>query len=495
MSDADHHSATMLAKTSSGEQLTTCALGTNLNDLATELLIMILDLLDDTELFHFALLSKRFHYIALPIYISRQRGYYSNTHVYISCFPSRLLHALRVALFVDDISSIEMMFTAKSSVVHAMKELERLIRRSRHVQTITVDFSYLQGKWEQAGSWKAVLELMEVMVENACKDLTIQSLHSNVSKTALMMGKGKRRKARKAVLSQSPHDLSPLTTLKQLKIAHSHLICPTLQTWVINSINLSPITNLILNNVSFSSNPSSMSKMLRLLKLPSLTTFSISSPDLICHQLTAFLSRHPRLQQLSLFTHAAITSKSPFPVNTLPLLTSLEAPPHYICYFLASNGSLPSLTRVIFNPNFPLRISDESAVTDGLECIEDSYIHLASRQNITTLRFVLPHGPWAKEWLLRGSRPEKGKRRDLERFLVNVTRVGVDVVGCTGFSPVIEPHLLRWLALFPALRCVNFDPFALVCMADENLAFAKSIMDVCCSVEVVELCWKTYNVS
>lgn len=115
-------------------------------------------------------------------------------------------------------------------------------------------------------------------------------------------------------------------------------------------------------------------------------------------------------------------------------------------------------------------------------------MQLESHKCVTTLRFMLPSESWAREWLLRGSRPQKGKRWDIERSLVNITRVEISAVGGGSFNSVMKPLFLRWLALFPALQHVVFDSPSFFNMSmDERPAFVQSVGEVCCGVETVQI--------
>ena len=102
--------------------------GPNLLDLATELLLMMFELLDEDDLFRLSLSSTRLHYVALEFYLSRQPGSYSKTHVLIVGPPFTMLPALRMALFVQDLPKVSVMFMT-GPVIQGMRGLERLIRR------------------------------------------------------------------------------------------------------------------------------------------------------------------------------------------------------------------------------------------------------------------------------------------------------------------------------------------------------------------------------
>jgi hypothetical protein len=136
---------------------------------------------------------------------------------------------------------------------------------------------------------------------------------------------------------------------------------------------------------------------------------------------------------------------------------------------------------------------EQSAVDQRLEDIEECFMHLALRESVAALRLALPAGSWAANWLERGSHPKDGERRDVERPLVHVTVLDVDVWGCASFSTAMEPLLVRWLALFPSLRHVTFDSFTFIRMtSDEHSAFAKVIGEACSRVEIVEIRYKKY---
>jgi hypothetical protein len=479
------------------DPLTIISSGPSLLDLATELLVIIIDLLDDEDLLRISILSSRLHILALELYLSRQRGSYRSNTLHLVGPPFRMLSALRMALFVQDFLYLDMMFVDNPDV-HSMKGLERLLRRISSVREFVFEgtFDMTWAHSERPGIREAMGGIFAALVGKGCVKLTIKGAKFNEG-TSISDLTSERTRLTNIVSSPSPHDIPPLTTLTELQIYRSAFSFPTLRTWVVNAMNMSPITKLILDHVTFFDRPASMHEIFRLLTLPLLSHLSISSIGLNFSDVIEFLCRHPHIENMSLATDTGILSDFPVPAEALPLLSTLKVPPHCIRPLLAASGSVPTLKVIAIDPDFPVMFCNQQAAIDKrLEDIQECFVHFASREGVTTLRLALPADSWARNWLQQGSRPKDGKRRDVEQSLVHITTLQVDVWGCTPFSPAMEPLLVRWLALFPSLRYISFDSFTFIRMSsDDRVAFADSIGDACLLVEAVDIGYKKYLIA
>jgi hypothetical protein len=75
-------------------------LRTELNDLATELLCLICNYAEDRDLLAFSRLSRRFHHVALRVYLERHGMPDPSTMLFLDTHKLEVFHALRTALFV-----------------------------------------------------------------------------------------------------------------------------------------------------------------------------------------------------------------------------------------------------------------------------------------------------------------------------------------------------------------------------------------------------------
>lgn len=82
----------------------------SLLNLPTELILTVLELVDDEDLYSLALLNNKLHHLALPIYLANQKS--SRNHylgglknLRISTSLS-ILRGLRIALFVQDLNTV-----------------------------------------------------------------------------------------------------------------------------------------------------------------------------------------------------------------------------------------------------------------------------------------------------------------------------------------------------------------------------------------------------
>jgi hypothetical protein len=396
-----------------------------------------------------------------------------------------------MALFVQYLQYVSVVFYRPEFLVQGMTSLERLIRRMSHVTKIRISCDCEPDKVDHARYLERMGGLLAALAGKACDVLSVSGWQKRPTK--------KWSTWMKLTFTSQPRDIPPLTTLTGLEIRRSDLSAPILRTWFINSANSSPITRLALDNATFYNGRSTMSEILRLLELPNLSYFDISSKELIFGDIVEFLCRHPHIISLSLATDNSITSNSTFPVDALPVLSSLRAPPHYVRHIFASRNALPSLTSLVIDPDFrPMIYLQQPDINRRFDGIEECFSHVASRKSITTLTLIMPPESWAEQWLRQGSplELEHGERRDIERSLVNIATLNVNVSGCITISPSMKPLFVGWLALFPALRSVHFDSYTFGGMSsEEQSAFADSIGHACSNMEIVEFSYTRYAIT
>ena len=423
--------------------------------------------LGDEDVYSLALLSKRLHFLALPIYCSRMhccslKGGY--LHLYSS--PLKVLRAARTALYVQKLAHVSVN-PAVQELIPVLKGLSRLMSRMESV--CGVQFSCVcipRGAMDQAKVVKEFARLLEILACKAC---------TSVSFCGIKVASGQKSAPRS--------EISPLTTLQYLNISSSVLASPSIRTWIIRSINLSPITNLTLNEVALSADTMSFGKDLCLLKLPSLTILSLTFFENIqIDDIVTFLCRHHRIVTLRLKGRGVINSRTlTLPKDALPSLTTLETTPRYMQHFLRPRGSLPSLRHVSLE-------SDVSYTNNGVANAENALACLARRDGVSSLLFHLPPHETADFWLTRGSHPRRRRgRRDVERSLVHIRTLSLHLAAGHSISPRTLSLIPQWLSLFPHLRHVDFRNFSMLRLPTEEEVFLRAVADACPRMETIHL--------
>jgi hypothetical protein len=448
--------------------------------LPTELIVMVLDMIDDEDLLSLSLLCRQLHYLALPILMSRLDGWrYPRKSIFLYNRPPIYLRAARIALFLQDLTAIVVNLSCLDPLrlFPTLKGLARLILRMRRVKAIS--FSLLPT-WKPADNTEIVngfKQIAEALVSKGCEELTLEGC-------PFLPGH-----------NVGPHSkISPLMTLRSFHARCATFSHPPLRSWIIDSINISPITNLTLHDAAFSKAPSDFGKDLRFLTLPSLAILSITSPkDLQFCDLLAFLCRHSGIKDLTLKCEAAISAKSPAPPDdSLPVLSTLRTSPQYVVHLLRPPNSLPSLTHVVIDPNFPIwdPHDGEPSNKSRFVQVDNSLASVASRRNVTSLGLYLPLDQSAETWLMSGSHPRQGKRRDIECSLKYIDTLAV--CGTIGgrVSPRTIPLMPKWVSLFPALRHANFGILLGQLSYAEEDKFLRAVIDACPELETVGLVWR-----
>jgi len=285
-------------------------------------------------------------------------------------------------------------------------------------------------------------------------------------------------------------EIPPLATLTTFDLHSSMLANPPIRKWIIHTINMSPITTLFLNRVTFSADKSSFGKDLSLLTLPFLTNLSIIIRDnLQFDDFSAFLCRHRTILNLTFKCDTIISSSTPtLPKDALPLLDTLHATPRYIQHFLRPRGSLPNLRHVDLDPDFPLMFErSEQPPTERLADVEDTLACLAPRDGITSLGFFLPLDGAENTWLTKGCHPRQGKRMDVEQSLVHIKKFQLRTAIGLRVNAETVSLIPKWLSLFPCLEYANFSNMLGLRSFTENELFLRAVAEACPGIRTLQL--------
>lgn len=238
----------------------------NLDRLATELINAINAHLDNAELLALAMASKRLHVIALTSYVERHTDAMNtmeDSKVFLCGQSPPLLKPLRMALFIHHLNHFTLRLlrneafssttgTVSSSdsednVVWGLRSLRRFIGHLSTVSDVTI---YIPPKSTRRNINTKVEEtkrdLLEFFIGKSCSQMTLNGLC--LGGDPLVTNEA----ADSADSSNvSQRSIRPLTSLKLLKIQNSKIHTPELYNWFVESMNLSQITSVDIEDVSF----------------------------------------------------------------------------------------------------------------------------------------------------------------------------------------------------------------------------------------------------
>ncbi|KAJ6480453.1 hypothetical protein C8R45DRAFT_1005452 [Mycena sanguinolenta] len=371
---------------------------TSLVDLPTELLMITFEhpAFPSEALFHLAGLSRRLHFIALPVYFSRQGIDLTTKSVTITFARSGLdpLSALRICLFLpSELDSLICNFPQEDHrlsiylLLGQMRRLSTFLSRLTSVKVVKLDLCYRQDGGCLATGSPKVLDawasgygnLLRCVVETGCISLTVRNgryftdafelyspgppykyLPSTVQR--LLAPRGSQQLGFKQAWGYSPdfvnvslsvssfHRSPSLLTF--LDINSATLLMPPALNWTLTALRQSPITSL---TICMSRHMGLKSRVWATV-LP-LVAAAASNLEAVClteldtaadeREAFAFLARLPELTRLDL-THASqfaehhtqgIRNRPP----RLKHLVNLRASITVVEDFLLREGSLPAI--------------------------------------------------------------------------------------------------------------------------------------------------------
>lgn len=163
--------------------------GVGLLDLPNEILNFIVCYLENDDLLHLAMMSKRLHIIALSLHIHRSipnfRDYKSIN--FVSGPPSPVLPALRLALFITELKFLIISFKPEGrSTAPSLRGLERLLRRISCIEDLMICFSDFGIEGTELQPLELLTKVLGALVSKGCHRLAIR--HCRVQES-LVAGK------------------------------------------------------------------------------------------------------------------------------------------------------------------------------------------------------------------------------------------------------------------------------------------------------------------
>jgi len=407
-----------------------------ITDLPNEILLMILSLVDGFDLYSLALLCKRLHTIALPIYLARFN--ISPHYPYLANHNFEGIKGLRIALFITKLQSLE--FSIPGTPILSVQRLAERMSSITSARLTTIH-EYCDGP-KQIKPFK---NFMDVLAQKSCEDLAILG--------SCDWGQETVRNVR----------IRLFRSLRTVTFKANFLFTASFRKWTIGSLNASQIHSLYL-----SATAAALADILPHLTLPSLGTFSLECLGLSFTTLTAFLARHESV--LTLEIDSPLLLDGPFPVGVLPYLSKIKGGVQLFLHLNSKPNALPKLNVV------KISIWDKppKQFFEGLARTNVSQICLPLENHVYEQLLALPIG----KTRLSFARAE----RKLDRVL----SLELD------FSAPCDTvaKIPGWLALFPAVTSVSFPGWGFHSWPrQKKTAVAREISVLCPKMKNITFCF------
>ncbi|KAJ6617643.1 hypothetical protein B0H10DRAFT_2032377 [Mycena sp. CBHHK59/15] len=369
-------------------------------DLPSEILAIILENpnFPDNTLYSLALLCRRLHFIALPIYFSRNGMDYQSKSVVIAMRADGrdMLAALHTALFVSSMEKITCIFphpscTSIFPLLYHLQRVKGLVWRFPSVKEVILQLDVRGsiclsvGDDEALRAWASNLgDLLNCIVDRKCSSLTVRyggqltkafevflpqvlrtvprkSIRDLLARVGRLISPLKRRISQDPtwvfrrvfqqgddpVMVSMPPDLCS-SDLTSLHIQSAILILPPCLHWTLTALRQCSITSLTLSEIYLDTDAWSIVLKLIAETAPTLTSVSLielrSISDL---DIVTFCSRLKLLENLEIDTkNFSPPNPLGFEYGSMPEfqhLSRLRAPSEFILYFLRCHNSLPGI--------------------------------------------------------------------------------------------------------------------------------------------------------
>ena len=254
---------------------------------------------------------------------------------------------------------------------------------------------------------------------------------------------------------------------------------PPFQDWMIKTINSNIVTELCLHQIEMSH--LAWTSILSLLTLPSLSEFSLFSPNVPFEAISEFLCRHPQIIILRIFYDEITPARPPrLPATALPNLIRLTVTSSYVSHFLQHDTTFPRL-RELFIVCLGHNSNNIQTACDFTP-LDSALATLAARKATLNLDLSLPDVSNISDWL-----------KSCERNKICLRCVKGLTIRSQSWKPwnnVTMELLPRWLTLFPALRRFCFDSAdAKVLSKEDKSTFIRSVIGTCPWLEVLSYGW------
>lgn len=494
-----------------------CSLLSRFTDLSTELLLLIFESLPPSALLAVSGASRRLHYLALPIYLSRYKissADLETGQLTLEDDAMRALPGLQTLIPLTSLDHLSCKFSGGDP--HFSWEVCHLIRfivKLDNITAVTLDLGNIDSRWIDglalinSEAWKIkFMHLLAKIVEKGCSHLVVTHGHflpidllENLLNARKLKGafRGSVSSIAAFLNPSSPSlekqlQIPPLNQLQVLSIHSSLFLIDPFYEWFIQIMSISSIHTLSLRLSGIPQD--TWSATLSCINIQSLSHFSAESLDIRFVDLMSFLSRHSSIETLDLhpnFVYGGsrklgrrtkrphlpkFRSLSGSPENVRDLLDAVQSPPPH----LHTIGlSLPTQQSVFRAMDFGKLDGKISAAIQGVMPTELS------------LKFLVPY---FVDDHSRGSGARVARERTSPRF-PSVQTLKFTSDGHFAFAKWIIPALPQWLATFPSLQHVIFAGDCAPSDANDRVAIVQSISRTCPGVTSVVMGEEEYPVS
>ena len=477
--------------------------------LTTELLLLILDNSHTSTLLALSRTSRRLHYLALPVYLSRH-GIQdpASRKLVLENHAVQALPGLHTSLFFTSLDHLSYKFRGiHPQFTREVNQLLRFVTRLTQVDKVILDLGNIDSRSvdglaiASSNLWKQdFIQLLTVILRRRCTSLTVThgrflnprlpSLSSSRSPSTLI--DDSISVIRKLLLGPSPHGspashekvLQPISNadvLRELCVDADILLSYPFYDWTMMTINANPVTSLSLRIHGL--HPAAWTTILTCISIPTLTHFSPETTDITFANLLKFFSRHPSIVDIGLhpYINHSDSGRRPKPRNPkerlLPNLASLSGNSGNIMTLLNHLRPAPQLRSI----SLSLSVRQRVFQTSDFENLnrEIGMVIQDTRPVTLSLRFLVRF--ISDEHFGNTSKQE----HHLHSFdSVQILNLSTD--GHFDFTRWITPVLLHWLSsAFPALHRISFAGDCVPVEPECCTAFIHTIQQVYQGVEVV----------
>jgi hypothetical protein len=440
-------------------------------DFPNEIILLILEQVElDWDLFTVASISKRLHYLALPLFFARNgvSPFAGELVLFDSC-SFAVFRALSIALFRPALKRLRCTFDfAKPENI---RRLRSLIENLSWIEEVYVSFTDTRSSWEplrpvKPVEWEAVAakelrELFGAMIEKAVRftiyDTTTWYAESTAEEMAAVGWKW--QFGRYAMQSTTLTAWNAVKTISQwwkgepsllpgltFDLHSPMLLHASFLPWTIMTLNSTRLSTLSLQQLRMDHDQ--WAAILSPLVMPNLSNLRVDSCSISFSALMKFFSHHPQITHLYLGRSLALPSKlhsDQLPTDILPRLTHLSTTSQYLLHLLTPQTSLPSLesvsliTRITHGRYFDFRL------------MNDALLPILFRLKQTELSLDVSFESSSDDWMLLDVAPDQRT----EVAMQYVSRIDLKIAMYRLPRDIIT-SLPRWFVLFPGLKCVAF---------------------------------------
>lgn len=476
--------------------------GPVLLDLPNEVILLILEDVPD-ELYSLALLCRRLHHLALPLYLARHgMSPFAGELILYNDQSEEILQGVTIALFQPALKCVSCTFDLSKSagdISRKIRGVMRLLAKLAYLGEAHLDFVH-EGATTACGQLtesqaKEFETLFSAIVHNpGCITFTVCLAGRMVASTPAELSALFRRRYAGDILRHLV-DCTGLSSITQRltsrlfqRNATSRILMETFNMhsailfhvflcgWTIGTLNTASLTTLSLRHLDL--HPDAWATILPHITMPALSSLSIDLCSITSRDMSKFLQRHPQIQDLYL----GRSLPSPHVMDqlqttALPLLTHLSATTEYLIHLLIP-GSLPNLTFV----GIISRIRHGQHFDFGV--INHTLLPISDRLQQTRISLKVSFESSSHGWM----DPFENTDHHNRSLLPYVMDLELQVVAYRLPLSVIS-NLPRWLSSFSSLQRLTFltlspsgpvEPYQIA-------PFLRSIIGRCPGIETIRI--------